>query len=295
MNEVPPLRDTSLPQGALKPLDGLSSELILAPVDVEGHSELLLNEAPQRATWHESQGSARAFEGKDPSGEEYPLNLLDLYFEDAMVLEPNIALQEPQRLIFNEGACARLNPSPGLGTVTTYLDVCKTASVLLEGEQNKLPSVGSKQYAAAQMPPHPFSFSPFVPPLLETVTCSTAPGKGVTLVPRATPYLEVLKPPDWNVPPLEEPGGVPLGLIHVAEKAGVEAMAHAAANMCEPGGASLDADGIPAPTKGTASIEPASGAVKATTTRPKVLGPRAENMAWSKLQPPPLTLPPLSP
>ena len=75
---------------------------------MEGHLELLPNEAPQRTTWHESQGSAQAFEGMEPLGEVplgYPLDLLNSYFEDAIVLEPNTALQETQRLIFNEGAC----------------------------------------------------------------------------------------------------------------------------------------------------------------------------------------------
>ena len=149
---MPPLCDTSLPQGALKPLDGPLPELILAPIDAEGHLESLLDEAPQRATWHESQGLAWAFKGMEPFGEApygYPLNLLDSYFKDTMVLEPNIALQEARRLIFNKGTCVRLDPSPSLGTVTNYLDVCKMASVLLEGEQNiNLPSVGSEQHAA---------------------------------------------------------------------------------------------------------------------------------------------------
>jgi hypothetical protein len=222
-NEVLPLCNTFLPQGALKPLNGLSPELILAPINAEGHSESLLDEAPQCMTWHESQRSAWAFEGKDPSGEKYPLDLLDLYFEDAMVLELNIALQEPQRLIFNEGMCAQLDPSPGLGTVTTYLDVCKTASVLLEGEQNKLPSVGSEQYATAKTPPHPFSFLPSLPPLLETAVCGTMPGKCATPAQCATPRLEALRPPNWNETPLEEPGGVLLRYIHTAGKAGVVA------------------------------------------------------------------------
>jgi hypothetical protein len=53
-NEVLPLHDTSLPQGALEPLDGPPPELILAPINVEGHLELLLDEAPQHVTWHES-------------------------------------------------------------------------------------------------------------------------------------------------------------------------------------------------------------------------------------------------
>ena len=47
-------RDTSLPQGALEPLNRPSPELILAPVDAEGHLESLLNKAPQHVTWHES-------------------------------------------------------------------------------------------------------------------------------------------------------------------------------------------------------------------------------------------------
>ena len=53
-NEVLLPRDTSLPQGALGPLDGPLPELILAPIGVEGHLESLLDEAPQHVTWHES-------------------------------------------------------------------------------------------------------------------------------------------------------------------------------------------------------------------------------------------------
>ncbi len=106
MNEVPLPHNTSLPQGALEPLDRPLPELILAPIDAEGHLELLLDEAPQRMTWHESQGLAQAFEGMEPFGEAphgYPLDLLDLYFKDTIVLEPNIALQEARRLIFDKG------------------------------------------------------------------------------------------------------------------------------------------------------------------------------------------------
>ncbi len=93
-----------------------------------------------------------------------------------------------------------------------------------------------------------------------------------------------MKPPDWNKPPLEEPGGVPLGLIHTAEKAGVEATKHAVINMCEPGRVSLDAHTALAPTEGIASVKPASGAVEATTARPEALEPRAKSVEWSELQ-----------
>ena len=158
------------------------------------------------------------------------------------------------------------------------LDVCITASVLLKGEQNiNLPSVGSEQYATHLAP----QISLF-PPSLNTCAHSIAPGEGNTLVQHADPCLEVLKPPDWNEPPLEESGGVPLGLIHMAEKAGAEASERAVVDMREPGEVSLDAHTAPAPTEGITSIKPTSRAVVATATRPEVLEPRAEGMAWRR-------------
>ncbi len=42
-------------------------------------------------------------------------------------------------------------------------------------------------------------------------------------------------------------------------------------DMHEPGGVSLDVNGTPAPTKGTASIELAGRAIKATTAQPEAL------------------------
>ena len=79
-----------LPQEAMKPSDGPPLKLILAPINVKGPLELLLDGAPQYAAWHESQGLAQAFEGNKPFGEvhEYPLNLLNLYFEDPVEGEP---------------------------------------------------------------------------------------------------------------------------------------------------------------------------------------------------------------
>jgi hypothetical protein len=185
-NKVLPPHNTSLPQGALEPLDRPSPELILAPIDVEGLLESLWGEAPQHTMWHRSQALVWALEVKDLVGEVhgYPLDLLDPYFEDPTEGEPDIALQEAWRLILDKGVCARLDPSPSPGTVTTYLDICKRASVLLEGEQNiKSPSVGCEQYAAP-CAPYPFSFSPL--PLLplppETAARGIAPGKGTTSV-----------------------------------------------------------------------------------------------------------------
>jgi hypothetical protein len=109
--------------------------------------------------------------------------------------------------------------------------------------------------------------------------CDTAPGEGATLVPRATPCLKVLKLPKWKEPPLEELGGVFSGPIYAAEKAGTEPIEREVIDTYNPGGASLDAnvDGAPAPTEGSASVEPAGGAVEATTARPEALEPRARN------------------
>jgi hypothetical protein len=102
---------------------------------------------------------------------------------------------------------------------------------------------------------------------------NTAPGEGATLVPHTAPCLEVLKPPKWKEPPLEELGGVFSRPIHVAERAGVEPIKHMVIDAYEPRGVSLDANPSPAPTKGTASVELAGGAVKATTTQPEALDP----------------------
>ena len=91
---------------------------------------------------------------------------------------------------------------------------------------------------------------------------------------------------------MEEPGGVPLRLVHMAEKAGTEGIECIVINTHKLGKALLDANTAPTPTKGTASIKPVSRAVEATTTRPKVLEPREKHTEWSELQPPLLQQPP---
>ncbi len=54
---------------------------------------------------------------------------------------------------------------------------------------------------------------------------------------------------------------------------------HVVVNLHEPGGASLDANTLPAPTKGTTSVKLIGMAEKATTAEPEVLEPRAESTA----------------
>ena len=231
--EVPePLRE------AIEPLSRPSPKPVRAPIDAEGHLELFWGEALQRATWHESQGSARAFEGDEPFGEAhgYPLDLLDSYFEAPVEGEPGIATLKAQRPVFDERARAHFDLLPGPSAATTDLDVCTKASVPLEGEQNfDLPCVGSEQYATPCAPQSPsFSPSPLLPLSLEIIARGIAPGERATPVKRGVPRLEILKPPDWSEPPLEEPGGVPLGLVHAAEKAGAEAVERVSVDAHEP-------------------------------------------------------------
>jgi hypothetical protein len=71
--------------------------------------------------------------GEVPLG--YPLDLLNPYFEDPTEGEPDMALQEAWRLIFDEGAHAWLDSSPGPGAAANDLNTYTRASVLLEGEQ----------------------------------------------------------------------------------------------------------------------------------------------------------------
>ncbi len=57
----------------------------------------------------------------------------------------------------------------------------------------------------------------------------------------------------------------------------MKAVDHMVVDLHEPGGALLDANALPAPTEGTASIKLISVAKKATTTEPEALEPRAES------------------
>jgi hypothetical protein len=245
--------------------------------------------------WHVSQGPAQAFEGDKPFGVVlgYPPDLLDSYFEDLVEGEPNIVALKAGGPAFVECARTHPNPLPGPGAAAVDSDAYTKASVLLQGEQNiKLPFVGCEQYAAP-CAPQPISFlpSPLLLPSLDTHARSIAPGECIASVQRADPHLEVLKPSDWNDPPLEEPGGVFLGPVHMAEKAGAEASERAQVDAHKPGGASLDANPAPAPTEGTASVELAGGVVKATIAQPEALDLWAKSEAWRRLGMPPLLLP----
>jgi len=102
------------------------------------------------------------------------------------------------------------------GPAGCCLDVDSRASVLLEGEQNSTSScVGSEQHHdAAPCAPQNSSFSPLslVPPSPESAARGIPPREGVASEQHAVdPRLEVLKPPDSNGEPLEEPRGVCLG------------------------------------------------------------------------------------
>ena len=122
--------------------------------------------------------------------------------------------------------------------------------------------------------------------------CGIAPGEGTTSERCAIKlHLEPLRPPSLCKEPSDEPGGVGLRPIHMAGNAGMGVIEHMVIDVHEPGGAPLDANGTPAPTKGTASVELAGRAVKATTIQPEVLDPWAKSEAWRGLGMP--LLPPL--
>jgi hypothetical protein len=92
--------------------------------------------------------------------------------------------------------CARLDPLPGLGATANDLDAYTRVSILLKGEQNSvLPCVGCEKYAAP-CAPHSVSFSPFVPPSLETTTRGTTPGERAAPAQHTPPHLEALKLPN---------------------------------------------------------------------------------------------------
>jgi hypothetical protein len=143
-----------------------------------------------------------------------------------------------------------LTRGPAQVPAPPILDTHSMASVLLEGEQNKiLPCVGREQHAAP-CTPHPFPFS--LPP--DTCTHGIVPGKGDAPVQRTTkPCLEALKLPSLCEDLSDEAGGVGFGPVHSAGKAGTETLECAVIEAIKLGGMSLDANTTPAPTKGTES------------------------------------------
>jgi hypothetical protein len=84
-----------------------------------------------------------------------------------------------------------------------------------------------------------------------------------------------------------KPGGAFFGPIHMAERAGMEPFECAVIGTYDLDGVLLDANMAPASTKGTASVKPESGAVKATTIKPKALELKGESMVWCMLEMPP--------
>ena len=92
---------------------------------------------------------------------------------------------------------------------------------------------------------------------------------------------------DAHVPP-DEAGGVGLGPVHAAGKAGTKTVERAVIDAHDPGGASLDVSTTPVSTKGAASVELFGVAKNAATAEPEALEPRAEGEAWRGPETPPL-------
>jgi hypothetical protein len=134
------------------------------------------------------------------------------------------------------------------------------------------------------VPPQNTSFSPLplVPPSPETAARGIPPGEGVASEQHAVdPRLEVLKPPDSNEEPLEEPRGV---CLCGTEPACVASNADAGTTIertgvgaYEPGGVPLGAIAAPAYTEGAAGIELIGVAEKAAAAEPEALEPWAKS------------------
>jgi len=269
-NTAPPPLNIPPPEKAAEPPDQPSPEQIRAPIDAEGLLEPSRGEASQRVTQHKSQALAWALEGSKPLGEAHghPPDLLDLCFEDSITLELDFVVRRRGGLSSSRGnACV---PIRGLAQVLS--------------PSIRTSCVGSEQNAAPYAP-HTFHFSPS----LDTCARGTAPGKGAAPVRHAAdPYLEALTPPHLCEDSPDEAGGVGLGPIHAAGKAGTKAVERVVIDAHEPGGASLDVNAAPAPTEGTASVELFGVAKNAATAEPEALEPRAEGEAWLRLEKPPL-------
>ncbi len=222
---------------------------------MEGLLESPRGEALWCVTWHKSLVLACTLRGTAPLGgaHGHPPDLLDLWFKDPITLEAGVVIQKAQKPVFIEAEHVHLDLWPSLGASTTYSDVYSRASVLLEGEQNKiLPGVGSEQHATQPAPQNPFPFLLS----LDTPTHGIMPSKGATPVQCAVkPCLKALKLSSLCEGPLDEPGGVGLGHAYIARKVGVKAVKHVIVDVHKPKGASLDVKATPAPTESTASIK----------------------------------------
>ena len=207
-----------------------------------------------------------------------------MYFDDPAELEPNIALQEAQRLIFNKGAHIRLDSSPSLDAATVDLDAYTRVLVLLKREQNSvLPCEGCEQHTA------PYTPQNFLLLSFETVTHSIASDKCAAPIQLTNPCLKVPESSGLCKDSPVELERVGLRPVHVARKAGIEPIEGVPNEAYEPESVSLNVITASVPTKSIASVKPASRAIEATTARPKVLEPREKCVEWSKLQ---LLLPP---
>ena len=185
-NTVLPPLDMPPPEKAAEPPDWPSPEQNRSLVDAEGLLEPSQGEASWHATWHKSPLSARTLRGTAPLGKMHgrPPDLFDLRSEDSIVLEQDVVVPKAQKPVFVEGECARPDPWPGLDTITTDLDVCSRASVLLEGEQNKiLPMWG----ASSMSPNHPLKFFSIFCHCLKPACVAPHPAK---------------VPPPYNTPPI---------------------------------------------------------------------------------------------
>ncbi len=192
--------------------------------------------------------------------------------------------------IVGEGARTRPDPWPSLGIVTIDPDAYFGSASLLEGEQNiDLPRMGSEQDDCRMLPnQHAIIRWERVLPLNGTPSKPVAP--------------EPLKPPDLPMDDLEKSGGASAlddsSMLHGGGPGDLDSLglawtvADMEARKVEPsdvdaheqGGALPVVGAAPALAEGTAGVEPAGEAEKATAAKPEALVPWAQGMAEREVE-----------
>jgi len=252
---------------------------------------------------------AHALEGKPLIGEAHsrPPDLPDPQTQGSIVWEPEsinsktrVHTTQVRRPILDEGARVHPDPWPSLGVVTINLDVCSWSASQLEGEQNiHIPCVGSELHAAPSAP-QTSTFSPFPP---DAPTHENPPEEGAATERRATDYRhpEPWKPPDAQAEDLQEAGGVPsvpgnspafpenidpFGLAGVVANVDAEEVEPSSVDAHERGGTLPVVGAATALAEGTASVEPAGEAQRATVAKSEALVPWAQGVAKREVERP---------
>ena len=308
-NLEPQPHNTPPPDEGMKTSTDHPPQQIRVPTDAGGLLESLRGEQTRCTMGQMGPTPAHALEGKPLIGEAHsrPPDLPDPQTQGSIVWEPEsinsktrVHTTQVRRPILDEGARVHPDPWPSLGVVTINLDVCSWSASQLEGEQNiHIPCVGSELHAAPSAP-QTSTFSPFPP---DAPTHENPPEEGAATERRATDYRhpEPWKPPDAQAEDLQEAGGVPsvpgnspafpenidpFGLAGVVANVDAEEVEPSSVDAHERGGTLPVVGAATALAEGTASVEPAGEAQRATVAKSEALVPWAQGVAKREVERP---------